>query len=50
MSNRVHGIMMLVGVGPVLSLPKGLPCPTRRLTPRRAQQAAPLQFRCHNDR
>jgi len=50
MSNRVHGIMLLVGAGPVLSLSKGLPCPTRPLTPRRAQQAAPLRFRHHNDR
>ena len=50
MSNRVLGIMILVGAEPVLSLSKGLPCPTRRLTPRRAQQAAPLRFRYHNDR
>jgi hypothetical protein len=26
------------------------PCPTRPLTPRRAQQAAPLRFRYHDDR
>ena len=43
MSNRVHGIMILVGAG--LDLPK-----TRPLTSRRAQQAAPLRSKSHNDR
>src|SRR3972149_3569987 len=43
MSNRVHGIMLLVGAG--LALPK-----TRPLTSRRAQQAAPLRSKSHNDR
>ena len=42
MSERVHGIRILVGAG--------LALPNQPLTPRRAQQAAPLRFRCHNDR
>ena len=49
MPSRVHGIMIL-GAGPVLSLPKGLPCPARTLTRRRAQQAAPLRFGWRYDR
>ena len=39
-----------VGAGPVLSLPKGFPCPIGALTRRGAQQAAPLRFRRRNDR
>jgi len=42
MSNRVHGIRILVGAG--------LALPNQPLTPRRAQQAAPLRFRYHNGR
>ncbi len=41
-SKRVHGIRILVGAG--------LALPNQPLTPRRAQQAAPLRFRYHNDR
>ena len=42
MSNRVHGIMLLVGAG--------LALPNQASDPRRAQQAAPLRFRYHHDR